>query len=147
MSYNGFDQNEFSYTFPGYQDQFSNGQENYYDYDDQDVRVSPSLIPQATIQQEINLGRTGHYYRTRLASFGQMMTIQLLGFNPATGMVNMNVYIPAQRQWVFHQEHNTDLFGLTYLGPTPPSLPGQGGPGGSPRPPWCAYFPWHPWCR
>lgn len=131
--------------------------ENAYDpYREQ----MPTLLPTATIENEIKLGRTGHYYRTRLASFGELVTIQLLGINPTTGMVSMNVYMPQTGQWMFHQEHKSDMFGLTYLGPTPPPLGGQGGtqgggPGGTqgggqgtgtPRPPWCQQYSWFPGC-
>lgn len=77
------------------------------------------LLPPETIQKELNLGRAGHYYQTRLASYNRIMTIQLLSFDPASGMVSMNVYLPRRRQWIFHQEHNTDMFGLSYLGTTP----------------------------
>ncbi|MCI1859652.1 MAG: hypothetical protein LKI80_16140 [Sporolactobacillus sp.] len=110
------------------------------------------LVPPNAIAQEIARGRRGHFYRTRLASYNRMMTIQLLGINQNTGMVEMNVYLPQQRRWVRHQEHFTDLSGLTYLGPTPP--PGVPWPSVQPprppRPPrpwWCAQFPWHPLCR
>ncbi|RYL92632.1 hypothetical protein ABNN70_02030 [Sporolactobacillus sp. Y61] len=109
------------------------------------------LVPPEAIQNEIRRGRRGHFYRTRLESYGRMMTIQLLSVNPSTGMVQMNVFLPGQRRWVSHQEHYTDMSGLTYLGPTPP--PGVPWPGRPPRPPgpprpwWCPQFPWHPACR
>ncbi|QWS49421.1 hypothetical protein JNUCC24_13005 [Bacillus sp. JNUCC-24] len=78
------------------------------------------FLPEAFIKQQFTLGRTGHYYQTKLASYNRIMTIQLLSID-GTGMVSMNVYEPRTRQWVFHQEHNTDMFGLTYLGPVLPS--------------------------
>lgn len=117
-------------------------------YDDEREQPQPFLVPPSAIQQELNRGRRGHFYQTRLASYGRMMTIQLLGINPNTGMVSMNVYLPQQRRWVQHQEHYTDMSGLTYLGPTPPpGVPWPGPPSRPPRPWWCPQFPWHPACR
>ncbi|BBN97804.1 hypothetical protein [Sporolactobacillus terrae] len=125
---------------------------NDYDdiYVDEREQPQPFFIPPNAIQQELNRGRRGHFYRTRLASYNQMMLIQLLGINQNTGMVSMNVYLPWQRRWVQHQEHFSDMSGLTYVGPTPPPgvpFPRPTQPPRPPRPWWCPQFPWHPACR
>ncbi|MCO7127102.1 hypothetical protein NIE88_15130 [Sporolactobacillus shoreicorticis] len=145
-----YDQNgEYPYGYESYEyEPYSYVTE--YD-DDYDEREQPQtfLVPPNAIQQELNRGRRGHFYQTRLASYNRMMLIQLLGINHNTGMVSMNVYLPQQRRWVQHQEHYTDMSGLTYLGSNPPrGVPyPQPQPPRPPRPWWCSQFPWHPACR
>lgn len=151
-----YDQNGYGYPFEAPEeytiyddyDPYASDDSDYY-YDGRE-QPQPFLVPTNAIQQELNRGRRGHFYQTRLASYNQMMLIQLLGVNQNTGMVSMNVYLPQQRRWVQHQEHFTDMSGLTYLGPNPPRgvpFPQQPQPPRPPRPWWCSQFPWHPACR
>lgn len=136
-----------------YYDFYDNGNVNYSNnfiacsgsYND-DREQQAHLLTPANIQNEINHGRTGHYYRTRLAGFGEMITIRLLSLNPSTGRVGMNVYVPRQRQWVYYQEHHKDMYGLIYLGPELSQMGAGGsdghGRGTPPRPCPSAQFPW-----
>ncbi|MFT8389719.1 MAG: hypothetical protein ABF586_01620 [Sporolactobacillus sp.] len=133
--------------YPFYDDQGFEPSGSYYLPDDREVQ--PFMVPPAAIDEEFRRGRAGHFYRTRLTSFNQMMTIQLLSYSPQTGMVTMNVWVPWERRWIRHQEHFTGLNGLTYLGPRPPQGVPSPPPPGPPRPPrpwWCGQFPWHPAC-
>jgi hypothetical protein len=141
--------NEYPYGYESYEyEPYSYVTEYDDEYDDGREQPQTFLVPPNAIQQEINRGRRGHFYQTRLASYNRMMLIQLLGVNQNTGMVSMNVYLPQQRRWVQHQEHFTDMSGLTYLGPNPPrGVPFPQQPPRPPRPWWCPQFPWHPACR
>jgi hypothetical protein len=79
------------------------------------------FLPQATIQDQINQGRTGHYFSSQIPGYGQgQVTWQLIGLTP-TGMVQMNI------NGQFTQVHKDDIVGLTYLGPTAPQPPQMGG--------------------
>ncbi|GGL51730.1 hypothetical protein [Sporolactobacillus putidus] len=131
----------------------------YYHFaqNDDTCRKQEADLP-VSIQKEINLGRTGHYYRIRLASFAETMTIRLLSFNPSTGMVGMNIYNPWQRLWVYRRARNKDIHELAYLGPAEPQtgtmegsarddVPGVSAAGISQKLWWGERFLWYPWCR
>ncbi|WP_332238730.1 hypothetical protein [Sporolactobacillus sp. KGMB 08714] len=116
-------------------------------------RRPADLRPSAAVQNEINLGRTGHYYRVGLAGSAEMLTIRLLSLNPATDRVGMNVYDPRSKQWTYYREHCSRILGMIDLGP---EEPGTGREEGSPgmsaaaTPQWfrpCAQFPALPWYR
>ncbi|MBU7316121.1 hypothetical protein [Paenibacillus oleatilyticus] len=80
-------------------------------------QLVPHMLPVATIQQQISLGRTGHFFRSFVTGFGQIK-FQLLGLNPVTGMVQINIVNPFGG-YQFAEVHNNDFVGLIYLGPTP----------------------------
>ncbi|MFB9325890.1 hypothetical protein ACFFSY_08110 [Paenibacillus aurantiacus] len=127
------------------------------------LSITPQFINPQVINQQILNGRVGHFFRSSIPGFG-LVTWQLIAFTPpapgadlGSGTVSINIVNP-DGSFQFTQVSNQDLVGIQYLGPTlpqqvqpqpqppqPPFPPFPGG-GGTPRPPWCAFTPWHPSC-
>ena len=76
---------------------------------------TPTLVPTATVQQQLNLGRQGHCFKSFWG--GREHTFNLMGID-AQGMVSiMEGGMP-------NSVHQSDMVSLTYLGvqcPTPQS--------------------------
>ena len=68
------------------------------------------------IRRELDKGRSGHYYRMTLASFGgRPRVVQLLSMD-RDGMVSMRIYRRRQGRWVYHKEYHREIYDMNYLG-------------------------------
>lgn len=101
------------------------------------------LVPLTYFQEQIKLGRQGHFYKTRIADPASMpVVVQLFGIDAGNKMVQLNVF-SSDGTIELQSFSENDLYGITYLGPIAP--PPQPKPQ-SHRPPWCAQYPWGPGC-
>ncbi|MCM3784741.1 hypothetical protein M3231_17385 [Neobacillus mesonae] len=112
--------------------------------------MSVYLLPSNFFQDEINRGRTGHYYRSVIPGYGQV-TWQLLGYAPpvppnTSGIVSLNLVLP-NGSVQFMQVSNVDIIGAQYLGPTLPTPTPLPAPTPPPRPPYCSFMWWLPECQ
>ncbi|MEO2261194.1 hypothetical protein ABGV43_30250 [Paenibacillus amylolyticus] len=95
----------------------------------------PYQISSLAIENELNLGRSGHFYRTHINGYGTAQ-VQLLSYDPVNELVHINLQL-FNGSFRKMEIHPADLVGLTYLGPVPPK----------PLTPFCAVNPWHPACQ
>lgn len=86
---------------------YYNGYVNLYGQRPPQGGGSLYLVPPATIQQQPNQGRIGHYFQTMIGN--RPVVFQLISINPATGMIGMNI------NGQYSEYHSNDLVGLTYL--------------------------------
>ncbi|MED4287399.1 hypothetical protein [Priestia megaterium] len=111
-----------------------------YPYPKPQPKPKQVLLVLATyFEDEINkYGRQFHYYRTVIDKYfgSQPVVVQLLGVDTTSKMVTFNV-LPPQGPTTISVNEN-DLYGISYLGPTPPAQPTMYPP---PRPDWCKYVP------
>ncbi|MCL1632228.1 hypothetical protein M3N64_09780 [Sporolactobacillus sp. CPB3-1] len=79
-------------------------------------------VTAADIQNELNFGRAGQFYLTKLGNNG-IILFQLLSYDPSTGNVSMNEFISQTGQWMAAQIPLSNLFGLVFLGSIFPQSP------------------------
>lgn len=115
-------------------------------------RQGPPAMLWTPVEATQNLAQyRGQYIRTAITGFG-VVYAQLTDYNPATGVVDLNVYFTPGRPPQFMRVNRVDLTGIVPLGfqpppeilappvtPTTPTTPV--------KPPFCMWMPWHPMCR
>lgn len=63
------------------------------------------------------MGRSGHYYRMTLASYGGRSRVVRLLSMDRDGIVSIMIYRRRQGKWVYHNENHRDISDMIYLGP------------------------------
>lgn len=88
--------------------------------------ITPMLMPGASIQKEINLGRTGHFYKTSTPELPDIQ-VQLLGYDPATQVVTVNLFNSFGVFMGYYLIPSDRLGFLQYIGTMPIVSPIGGG--------------------
>ncbi|MGZ9869455.1 hypothetical protein ACU3L3_13630 [Priestia endophytica] len=88
----------------------------YHELINYDPFMLEERVPRSRIRRELDRGRSGHYYRMTLASFGNRpRVVQLLSMD-RDGIVSMRVYRRRQGRWVRHKEYHRDIYDINYIG-------------------------------
>ncbi|MBP1947164.1 hypothetical protein [Virgibacillus litoralis] len=102
-----------------------------YNYYHRILQTSPAFI-----EQQLTLGRLGHFYRVNI--LGNDEIVQLVSWDPNTQVVGINM------NGTYRQFDPNDLTGMSYIGPQIPQPQTPAPPSGGPIPGPGGGIPWTP---